>query len=311
MAAEKVVLWNAGAGSAARGETAQRQLAQQPGTKVIVTHSAEDARQATLQALQAGIREILVAGGDGSINTIGEQIIRSGCHDAVLSILPIGTGNDLARELGIPLDPVEAVEMLSAAPVRKIDAIDVEFEGGRRVALNTFSAGNTGKYTQALTAEEKERWGAWCFVRGAIDVLQDLECYELTVQEQDGAPFQIEVLNLFLANGPGSGGGLMVAPPARLNDGLLDLVAICDGPPLDIAELAASYMLGDFLDHELVVHRRVTGLKLQSNRPLAGAIDGLELEGSRFSLQLLPGVLQVRCAPNAPALLPDRQEVSG
>lgn len=298
----RMVLWNPHAGSAGSSLAARDILADQPGTQIIETRSVDHARNSTRQALEEGCREIIVAGGDGSINTVGEQIIRGSRSEVVLGIIPTGTGNDLARELAIPLDPLEAARFLPRASVRTIDAIDVRYDAEQRVALNTFGGGNTGKYTQTLTSEQKELWGAWCFVRGAIDVLRDLEHFGLTLQIDDSPSRSLDVLNLFCANGPVSGGGLTVAPPARLDDGHLDLVVIRDGPAIDLANLAATYLAGSFLDHELVEHCRVKSLKLTAAEPLPVAVDGLEFAGREFQLRVLPRAIRVRTGPEAPGL---------
>ena len=112
------------------------------------------------------------------------------------------------------------------------------------------AGGNTGQYTKQLTDEMKQQWGAFCFLRGAIEVLQNLEVFPVEVQFDDEPPLSLNVLNLFVANGRCAGAGLPVAPKATLNDGWLDAVVVLDGTAVQLADLALTYVVGDPREHD-------------------------------------------------------------
>ena len=111
---------------------------------------------------------------------------------------------------------------------------------------------DSGRVSQELTDEMKAKWGALAYLRGAIEVLKDLQGYEMRVTCDDGRPEAYTVWNFIVANGR-TVGGVAVAPEADIMDGLLDLIVIQPTTTLDLAQLLVGVVSQRYLEHESVV----------------------------------------------------------
>jgi diacylglycerol kinase (ATP) len=130
-------------------------------------------------------------------------------------------------------------------------------------------------------------------MRGALDVLQDLQVYEMEYVFDGGPVERYAALNLFVANGRTSGGGVAVAPEADLADGLLDVVLVQDGAPLELAALTAGLLFSRFLENDLVVWRRCREVRIAGPRGLPFSGDGDPLGEAPAEFRVLPAALRV------------------
>jgi diacylglycerol kinase (ATP) len=299
------VLWNPKAGSQERNAAALAQIQSEHGeqVQVYVTESEDHSAELARELCEHGAQRIAAAGGDGVINVVADAILRSGRQDVVLVVLPSGTGNDYARSLGLPLSPVEVLPAAIASPPALLDVFELRGDSSfERFGVNMLAGGNTGEYTRQLTDEMKQQWGAFCFLRGAIEVLQNLEIFPVEVQFDDESPLPLNVLNLFVANGRCAGAGLPVAPDAKLDDGWLDAVVVLDGTAVQLADLALTYVVGNPREHELILARRVRRLSVRSPKPLAWAVDGQEFSASVLTATIHPQRLPVVVGSLTPAI---------
>ncbi|HVJ84724.1 MAG TPA: diacylglycerol kinase family protein [Caulifigura sp.] len=291
-----IVIWNPGAGSAGHAGQLREFLDRSPGVQVVETPSRDDAIREIQRACQDGIDRVIAAGGDGTVNAAVTALARwqkDNGRAPELAVLPLGTGNDLARSLGMPLDPMDAVEVCLRGSARPMDVMELTPEDGQtRVAGNMITAGNTGKYLDVLTDELKQKWGALCYLRGAVDVLEDLEVFRITLEADDQPPVDVEALNLFVANGRTSGGGITVCSDAELDDGRLALLVIREGNGFDLATLTLDYLTSDVRESDLVLHRRCRSVRVSCPAPLPLSADGDALKSSQFTVTVRPGAIQ-------------------
>lgn len=285
------VIWNPSAGAEARNAEALELFANDSAFEVFRTESSSDMRRHVDEAIQRGVPRVVAAGGDGTVHAVADVILGSS-GDVEFGVLPLGTGNDLARSLGMPLEPAEAREVLRTRKAVAIDVMDFRYEDRVRHAINMLTAGNTGKFMETLSDEMKQRWGPFCYLRGVIDVMQDLEVFPIELICDDGTPERYEIINLFLANGPTSGGGMPVSPDALLNDGAFDVVVVKDGPPAEIAQLTAQYVVSDFRQHELIETRRAKRVEIRSAARMPGTADGDTLEAFPQQVTIRPAALR-------------------
>jgi diacylglycerol kinase (ATP) len=221
------VVLNPGAGSADPDAVAAA-LSRLPAAVVGACEAPGDAPRLAVEAARAGFDPVVAAGGDGTVSAVAHGL-SSLTSPPRLAILPLGTGNDLARTLAIPLAIDEAVDALLAEIVRSIDLIDVESDDKTRTtAINVSAGGFSGEVDEAMTSERKRRWGPLAYVWTALQVLPDIESYRTRLWLDGGPLLEIDALNVIVANGRTVGGGRAVAPLANPEDGLLDVVA---GPP--------------------------------------------------------------------------------
>lgn len=310
MGKRTAVIWN---GNASASENAAALRAKLLGCPGVALHEPTDRAEAiaTVQReARSGVRTIIAAGGDGTISSVVNGLC-SEPHEAALGILPLGTGNDLCRTLGIPLDAEQAAELLwpiltdngppRADVLRRIDVIEAQAAGRTVFFANALSGGNAGEVTKNVTAEMKKTWGPWCYVHGAIAVMSGLNDYETTLTCDGTAPETFRTWAILVANGRTAGGGVEIAPRADLEDGLMEVVLILESTPVEAAILTTNYLLGNFLEDERVVYRQGRTVSIQCEPDARFVADGEALPQGPLALKVKPRALKVIAPPSAPA----------
>ncbi len=160
------------------------------------------------------VDSVVIAGGDGTLNAALPGLLDS---RQPLGILPLGTGNDLARTLGIPPDLQAAARIIAARHIKRIDvgmANDKPF-------FNVASVGFGADLTRALTRDAKKRWGTLGYVVAALRALDRLRPFTVEI-EQNGTVERSRTIHLAIGNGSHYGGGMVLAE-AAIDDGRLEV----------------------------------------------------------------------------------------
>ncbi|MBK7934674.1 MAG: diacylglycerol kinase family protein [Pyrinomonadaceae bacterium] len=206
---------------------------------VAFTKGPGDGIELAERAANSGRQFIIACGGDGTINEVANGILRSGV-DVELGVLPSGTGGDFRRTLGLPLGNREAAAALRDGITRHIDAgrvtfIDHQGKTSSRYFLNVSSAGLAANIIERVKSQKVFDWLPVESLRGranfAVSTLQqvlDLDPVMLNVRFDDGPASKLQTIAFCVANSRYFGGGMLIAPDASLNDGLLDVVNIGD-----------------------------------------------------------------------------------
>ena len=290
---EKLVLWNNNARCAAESRQLRDTIASEPSVQLVETASEEDAQQRAKAAVEAGVPMIVAAGGDGSVHSLLQGLVQTHSK-TTLGILPLGTGNDLCRTLRIPLDPWAAWETLMMGRTAAIDLTRVSTpDGTSRYFSNSANGGNSSRLLECLDERMKQDWGTWAYLRAAVHVLADMQTYQVKLSLNGEAPIQHSIWNVVLANGKTAGGGMQIAPRASVSDGLLDVILILEGTPLELAELATDLLAGDYMDHERVIYRRAHKLRLEIEPAIELVVDGEVLPGHQFEFEVVPKALDM------------------
>jgi diacylglycerol kinase (ATP) len=259
-----------------------------PGLEVVVTRGAEELRQCVRRAVLEGRTRILIAGGDGTQHLAIQELAGSGC---ALGIVPIGSGNDLARALGLPRDVPAAVRHALAATPRTIDLGEV---AGRRFA-GAASFGLDAEVARRARERAGAGRGRWIYPWIALRALATFRPPEVRV-DHDGGRFTGPVLLVAVANSPCYGGGMRIAPGATLDDGWLDLVLVRAMPRLRALALLPGLYRGRHVRHpavQIVRVRRATITCAQS-LPIFGDGEPLGEAGPRgITIGVAPGALRV------------------
>ena len=195
-----------------------------------------------------GGRTLVVAGGDGSVHTAVAALHARGelSPDRPLGLLPLGTGNDLARTLGIPLDPAAAAEALRTGRFRPLDLVVDDAEG---VVVNAVHVGVGAEAAEKATAW-KDRLGRAAYAVGSIAAGAGATGWHLRV-EVDGDRVPVDdVLMVGVANGRTVGGGAELAPDAEPDDGLLDVVVAASTGPLARLGFAVALRAGEHVERD-------------------------------------------------------------
>ncbi len=292
-----LIIMNPAAGSAAQAGSLREVVASRKDIALCETSVAGEARRLAELSLNGGYGQVLVAGGDGSINEV-IQGLAADLDRVRLGIIPLGTGNDLARTLGIPLNPVEALALCTrSGEERRIDLIRVESKGNTAYCVNIAAGGFSGQVDEVLTEEMKARWGPLSYVQAAAKVLPDLTGYTTTLAYDDGESEQIQALNVIIANGKTCAGGLRVAPTADPGDGLMDVIVVRYASILDLAGVAARLLAGNYLDSRDVFHRRARRVRVHTSPGMWFNVDGELLTNEPATFTVVPRALRVVVGP--------------
>ncbi|AUX41767.1 hypothetical protein SOCE26_031900 [Sorangium cellulosum] len=294
------IIVNPAAGNAAQAARLRDLSAGRAGVELLETEGPGHGRELARAAVEAGADLVVAAGGDGTINEI-VQGLGPYRDRARLALLPLGTGNDLARTLGVPLDPAEAFALLDEdhveAQTRKLDLVHVESAGQTRYCLNVAAGGFSGQVDEALTDDMKATWGPLAYLRSAMKVLPDLTGYQTTIAWDDQEFERVEALNVIVANGRTCAGGMRVASRASMEDGLLDVVIVRYASLLDLAAVAARLLAGTYLSSDEVMHRRASRVRIAAKPGMWFNVDGELLSNAPISFSVEPRAIRVLVGP--------------
>jgi diacylglycerol kinase (ATP) len=259
----------------------------------IVDLSAADARSAAEKgraALSAGaVDALVVAGGDGMVHLGANVCAGTGVP---LGIIAAGTGNDIARELGLPVrDAAKAVERILAGHTRAVDAARyVSPTGDEKWFLGVLAGG--------FDAIVNERANRWRWPRGAmrynLAVARELPVFRAIpyVLTLDGERHETEAMLVAVGNGPAYGGGMRVTPNARFDDGLLDVLILRRIPVHEFVRVFPKVFSGAHTSHPAVEIVRARTVGLEATGIVAYA-DGERFAPLPLTLEAVPGALTV------------------
>ncbi len=271
----------------------ERWADERPYAEVRRTDDPSDARRWAREAAREGVELVVAGGGDGTVHEVANGILGLPEASTSLGVLPLGTGNDLARGLQIPLDLREALEVLEDGSVRPMDVIGVRLDGGpEELVLNALTGGFSGQAHEALDQEVKEAWGPLSYLRSGVEMWGERRTYALEL-EVDGETLSETVLNFMVCNGPFTGGGIAAAAGADLFDGFLDVVLIRDADARELSTLAAGVLSGKPVEHRALVRREARAARVVARASVPVSVDGEVTEASQMAFALLPGRLPV------------------
>jgi diacylglycerol kinase family enzyme len=246
----------------------------------------------TLRAMEQGATTVLAWGGDGTVMGVAATLVNS---EVSLGIVPGGTGNLLARNLGIPLDARSAIEVALTGQDRRIDLLDVYLGRGQH-AMSAVMCG-MGWDADMMGAPEnlKKRvgWGAYA-VEGARHIVKPPMRLRLSV---DGGPEQhLYGRTVLIANVGMLVAGLNLIPEALGDDGLLDVLVIDPTSPLDWARTTTGILRGQGAeDDPSRTHLRGREVVVSTGHSRGRQIDGERVEdGHGFRVTVLEKALAVR-----------------
>jgi YegS/Rv2252/BmrU family lipid kinase len=255
--------------------------------RVERTRGLEDGVERALAAIEAGEVPVVISG-DGLVGAIGGAMAGS---ETPLGIVPGGRGNDLARVLGIPDDPIAAVAVLAAGESRRIDVGEAN---GKRF-LGIVSVGFDSECNR-LANEVTIVRSNLVYVYSLFRTLLTWKPARFTIRTESQR-IRTSGYSISVANNSTFGGGMRIAPDAKLDDGLLDVITVGEVGKLRFVANLRKVFNGTHIDQEQVHTSRASRVEITANRPFPVYADGEHLTELPVSVRILPRALSVLAPP--------------
>jgi YegS/Rv2252/BmrU family lipid kinase len=251
---------------------------------VECTRGLEHAQELGRGAAERG--ELAVAlGGDGLIGAVADSIKHT---QGVLGVLPGGRGNDFARVLGIPLEPVPACTVLRYGKVRALDIGQI----GEKTFIGIASCG-FDSVANRIANETRIVHGNLVYAYGALRALAGWKPAHFTVTIDDGERREFTGYTVAVANSGAYGGGMMMAPDASLQDGLFDIVLVAHANKFRFLRLLPTVFKGEHVKLPNVEVIRAREVEISAERPFTMYADGDPIAELPVTVSALPAAVRV------------------
>jgi diacylglycerol kinase (ATP) len=231
-----------------------------------VTFETGEALAIAAAAAKRGVDVVAAAGGDGTVNEVVNGLDG---FDVPLGIIPLGTANDFARQVGIPADADHAMDVILQRKPRRLDTGSLN---GRRF-LNVSTGGVGAEATAETPPEMKESLGPLAYAISGMRKLADFHP-QYARFAGDGFEYEGEFLMFAVGLTRSTGGGTMVTPMASVTDGLLDLCVIQGMSRGDFARIVLRVKRGEHLGEEGVQYAQVRAVTIGAREPISVNVDG-------------------------------------
>ncbi|MCH8977788.1 MAG: diacylglycerol kinase family lipid kinase [Armatimonadetes bacterium] len=241
------------------------------GIDVRQTQSPGDGIGLAREAVASGAKRVVAVGGDGTVNEVANGLFGT---DTALAVVPAGTGNDWVRTVGIPSDPAEALEV---ALNGRLAVTDVGEAVGHRYFLNVAGVGFDAEVARCITEARGMLAKLGPTPRYLVSVLKTFFGYRgadvsATVDGEERKLDKMFLMAVAVARFYGS--GMMIAPDAKTDDGLFDLVWGCDVRMHELPLLMKRIFKGAHLSHPKIDCAQCREITLRSPVPLPFHLDG-------------------------------------
>jgi diacylglycerol kinase (ATP) len=278
---------------------AVRSILTDSGFQLIEASASEDESVSDIIIRDADKADMaIVGGGDGTLNAATKGLVETGLP---LGILPLGTANDFARTIGLPLDPVKAAKVIATGKKQIIDVGEVN----GHLFLNVASIGFSAELAAELTEEAKKRWGTLGYGIVAARMLMRSRLFTAFL-EHDGQIEKIRTLQVSVGNGRHYGGGMTVEKDATADDGWLDFYSLEVDHWWRLLRLLPSLRRGTHGQWDDVRAFKTTEVTIRTSRPRPVNTDGELTTYTPARFRIRPKAIHV-FAPDA--LLPAKDEV--
>lgn len=241
------------------------------------------------RAVAAGASLIVAAGGDG---TLGEVVNGLAGTNVRLGVLPLGTGNDFARAIGVAGDLDLAARTLAEGTARRIDLGRVN----GRCFINIAGCGFDAAVAARVNRGFRRLRGTAAYVAAVLQTLATYRAAEmrLTIDEETRVE---RAMLCCAANTPSYGGGMRIAPGARIDDGLLDVCVLREAGAFEFLRAFPTVFRGAHVNHPKFWTRQARRITIESDRPLPVLVDGDVTHATPVAIEVLAGAVAVMTPP--------------
>jgi YegS/Rv2252/BmrU family lipid kinase len=252
----------------------------------VLAHSPVEAEHAVVRALAQGVRLLAVGGGDGTFTHLVGRFMRA---DAVLGVLPLGTGNAFARDLGIVAQPEEAARVLWEGEEARVDLGTVQ---GDDVFLNVVTVGLTTRIAEGLDTQAKRRYGRLAYLAALSRALVEVQPFHATVETAEGT-FEFDSLQVVIGNGRFHAGPFPLSPEAAIDEGRLSIYALKGRSRSGFVRMALRLWSGRHVELDEVFAIESRGGRLATRPAKRVTVDGEIPYRTPIKFGIRPGALRV------------------
>jgi diacylglycerol kinase (ATP) len=265
--------------------------------QLLRTASAGDGERLARQAVEGGATRLLIAGGDGTASEAVNGLLQ--CHraaDVEIGLLPLGTGGDFARVLGLGTDLAISIGRFANGKRRRIDAGRISYRANdgterTRFFVNIASFGLSGESARWLA--KRQRRGPLAYVMSALIGISRYKKPPVTVHLGDRTVHRGPLWISAVANGQYFGGGMHVAPGASIDDGVFDVVIIEGMSTVAALAVLPRVILGRHLGDPRITVHRAAAMRAESGAEVWVEADGEVLGTLPITIEVLPGAVRL------------------
>lgn len=251
-----------------------------------ISEYSTHALELTDAAVAAGEKLIVAVGGDGTVREVASLLINS---DVKMGILPVGTGNDFAKTLGIPQDVMEALNLLLSGEGKLVDAATANGVVFMNVAGFGFDV-DVVRYTDKY---KKHLNGMLPYLLGIFQSLLHLRGVDVYVEPSEGEAFHTSVLLFSACNGTHFAGGIYLAPLANPHDGLLDVCIVKKISRLRFLNVFPKYMKGKHVGIKQIEYFKAHSIMVDALKGQKLQLDGEIIGETPVRFCVLPNALSI------------------
>lgn len=276
--------------------------------EVLFTKKRGEAITLAFDKLKQGVESIVAVGGDGTISEVvqGFDLFSSKTRKkpkSVLGILALGSGCDFIKSTGIPANPLKALKIIEAREIKKVDMGRVECfdESGKKVTkafINIADIGIAGLVIDTLEKMGKSRFPTLSYSLASLKTLFRFQPIDMRIQVDNKRVFEGKYTMVVTANGKYFGSGMKVAPAAKVDDGLLDIIFVSAAPKWKLLFKFAKIHSGKHLNEPEVEMLRAKRIQVETKQPAYLDSDGEKIGKAPATFQIKPKFLSVYAPKN-------------
>ncbi|MCI1858126.1 MAG: diacylglycerol kinase [Sporolactobacillus sp.] len=270
------------------------------------TKGKSDATKAARRAVRRKFDLVVAAGGDGTINEVINGLAEKD-YRPKLGVLPLGTTNDFARSVKIPRDIVKACDILCNGYEMPIDI----GKANNRYFINIAGGGKLTELTYDVPSKMKTMIGQLAYYLRGIEMLPSLRPTHATI-EYDGHTFSGDVMLFLVTNTNSVGGFEKLAPDAKLNDGLFDLIILKKTNLAEFIRLASLALRGEHIKDAKIIYAQAGRIKIDTDEKMQLNVDGEyggDLPGEIVNLSRHLHLMVPKEVAETQSIVPEKTEV--
>lgn len=251
---------------------------------IHITHELKQSRTKTEELIKNGATTIIAVGGDGTIHEVLNGFCQFDRCD--LGIIPCGTGNDFASAIGLPTDPVDALDVILDGTPKYTDFMQMPGVRGLNIIGTGIDVDVLKRYN---SLKKKTKFGyTWSLIKTLLN-FKYIE-FDAVI---DGKTERYRSFIAGIANGTRYGGGIKLCPDANASDNYLDFVAVKEMGLFRIIKAFTKLKKGNILNMKETTHKKMKSVKIITDTPVTVNVDGELYDGIPFEVEIVSNTLRI------------------